>query len=141
MPGLVSPATNPGTKVFVTTLHSDPDRSGPSPLRSLAIGAGLIVAGTGGLILPVLPGWLLIIAGSIVVAGVVPPLKRAVSKVVVSPPLRRVIQGTASSRAGRRLIARAMRTREIRSGLTPSSRWSIMRMLLTRATGGHDERE
>lgn len=122
-----------GTSPSVTSPAISTRPPAAARLRSLAVGLGLMAVGIAGLILPVLPGWLAIIAGVVVIAGVVPPLKRVVSRMVSSGPARRVIEGAAASRAGRLVIARAMRTREIRMGLTSSSRWSIVQLLLHRA--------
>lgn len=129
----VSTSPPAGTSPTVTSPAISTRPPAVARLRSMAVGLGLIGAGIAGLILPILPGWLAIIAGVVVIAGVVPPLKRVVSRVVASGPARRVIEGAAATRAGRLVIARAMRTREIRMGLTSSSRWSIVQLLLHRA--------
>jgi uncharacterized membrane protein YbaN (DUF454 family) len=50
-----------------------------APLRRilrLAIGIGLVILGIIGLILPVMPGWIFLIPGLIILSDFFPPLKR-----------------------------------------------------------------
>lgn len=110
-------------------------------LRSIVGGAVLLAGGFLGLALPVLPGWILIIAGLVVLAGAVPPLRRVVSRGVSTAPAQRIVAETAKSDAGRRLMARAMVLPEVRQGLEPAARWHVLRALLRRGRPAHDERQ
>lgn len=101
-------------------------------LRSLLGGAVLLVLGILGLALPVLPGWILIIAGLVVLAGAVPPLRRLVSRGVTSAPVQRIVAETARSDLGRRVMARALTRPEVRQGLEPRARMRVIRTLLRR---------
>ncbi len=102
-------------------------------LRSLIVGATLLLFGLLGLVLPVLPGWILIIAGTVVIAGAIPSLRRLISSAVTSSPARRVVAAAANHPTGRRLMSKAMARPEIRNGLTTSSRWRLLRVLLEKA--------
>lgn len=102
-------------------------------LRSLIVGATLLLFGLLGLVLPVLPGWILIIAGTVVIAGAIPSLRRLISSAVTSSPARRVVAAAANQPTGRRLMSKAMARPEIRNGLTTSSRWRLLRVLLEKA--------
>jgi uncharacterized membrane protein YbaN (DUF454 family) len=110
-------------------------------VRSLMIGATLIGIGLLGLLLPILPGWILILGGVVALAGAVPALKALVSRVVTSRVAQRVIDETSKSEKGRRLIARALKMEPLRRGLTTSSRWLITRLVLRRSANTQDQGE
>ena len=108
-------------------------------VRAVIVGLILILAGFVGLILPILPGWILIIAGVVVIAGAVPLLQRAVSRVLNSRPVRRIVDGFSSTETGRRMIARALRWTDLRRGLTPDVRTRLVRRLLHQARNDDDD--
>jgi uncharacterized protein YqgC (DUF456 family) len=42
------------------------------------LGAGLVLVGLAGLVLPILPGWIFLIPGLIILGDYIPPIKRLV---------------------------------------------------------------
>lgn len=105
-----------------------------SNVVSVLIGLALIGVGLAGLVLPILPGWLLIIAGLVMLAGVVPPLRRGVSRMVESPLVQRVISEAAKSRGIRKTMGRAMQSPIVRRGLDHACRWRVVNALLEQST-------
>lgn len=57
---------------------SDPPQRGWRAVVRIASGIGLIIVGIIGLILPVMPGWVFIIPGLMILADYYPPIKRLV---------------------------------------------------------------
>lgn len=110
-----------------------------SPSRARAIvenvfsvvgGVALVVVGVAGLVLPILPGWLLILAGVAVLASAVPPVRGLVSKLVTTRAAQAAISGAAQHDGVRRVVTRALQRPLIRRGLTTACRWDVMRLLL-----------
>ena len=110
-------------------------------IRAFVGGIALTTVGVAGLVLPILPGWILIFAGLALLASVVPALRRLASRAAKSPLANRVIGSAARSDTGRRLITFAMRLPTLRSGLTPSARWQVVRTLLREDTDSQSAAE
>lgn len=105
-----------------------------SNVVSVLIGLALIGVGLAGLVLPILPGWLLIIAGLVMLAGVLPPLRRGVSRMVDSSLVQRVISEAAKSPGIRKTMGRAMQLPVVRRGLDHACRWRVVNALLVQST-------
>lgn len=99
-------------------------------LLSVLGGMALVVIGLAGLVLPLLPGWLLIVAGVTVLAGAVPPVRRLVSKLVTTTPAQAALSGAARHDRLRSVISRALQQPVVRRGLTSSCRRQLVRKLL-----------
>lgn len=95
-------------------------------IGDLAVGTILLSAGVAGLALPVLPGWMLIGAGLVIISGRIPTLRSRVNRIMLSRPVAGLVERTASHRAGRQSLARILRARRIRRALLPDTRWAVV---------------
>lgn len=103
----------------------------------VVFGVGAIGVGVAGLILPVLPGWLAIFAGLLVLAGRIPPLRRALSRLVMTEPTQRFLDRLARNPKTRRLMTRALMQTKIREAVESSARMTVVNALVRNA--GSDE--
>ena len=56
--------------------HAVPPQTGWRAIFRIAAGIGLLIVGIIGLILPVMPGWVFVIPGLMILADYFPPVKR-----------------------------------------------------------------
>lgn len=92
----------------------------------LLFGVAALVVGIAGLVLPVLPGWIAIFAGVIVLAGRIPMLRRGLTRLVMTDGCQSVLDRLATNRATRRLMARALMRTEIRRAVDPEARRRVV---------------
>ena len=92
-------------------------------------GVAALVVGVAGLVLPVLPGWLALLAGLIVLAGRIPPLRRLLTRIVLTAPFQRFLTKLATHRATRRMMARGLLRSEVRRAVEPKARWKLVNLL------------
>lgn len=103
-------------------------------IRSVAVGTACFAVGAVGLIIPIIPGIPLLVAGVVAFAGVIGPLRRFISTVLQAPPTTKSIEAVTKSRHMRRGMAMALQTPMFRQGLTATCRQHILRLMLKRAT-------
>lgn len=128
MPDTLTPATSEAES------GSGPAaRSTLATIRDITIGVGLIGLGLLGLVLPVLPGWLLVGAGVIVLAGRVPQLRRAIGSFLSSTIGRRAVTRLSNAERGRQALVRLLRYPPVRRALDTPVRWGVVRRLLKAA--------
>lgn len=92
---------------------------------------GFVAIGVGvaGLILPILPGWLGIFAGLIVLGGRIPPLRRLITRFLMTAPAQALLDRLVAKRQTRRIMARALMRREFRSAVEPVARHTVVNKL------------
>lgn len=117
----------------MTPVDPQPASSTGNPLARLAaavmdliIGLVLIGLGVVGLVLPVLPGWLLIGAGALVLAGRVPALRTAIDWMIARPWVQDSLRRIAARRQGRRPLVRMLKMPVIRRALFPRTRRQLV---------------
>ncbi len=95
----------------------------------VTFGLVALAVGVAGLILPILPGWLAIVAGVVVLAGRIPPLRRALSRAMMTPRMQRVLERLATSEKTRRVMTKALLRTRIREAVDPPARMSVVNLL------------
>lgn len=98
----------------------------------VGFGVGAIAVGVAGLVLPVLPGWLAIIAGVFALSGRIPPLRRFMSRLMMTKPVQATIDRIARNEQARRLMTRALLRTTVREGVDSPARQRIVNTLAQR---------
>ncbi|NNF62994.1 MAG: hypothetical protein HKN07_01935 [Acidimicrobiia bacterium] len=104
-------------------------------VRDLFVGLAALVVGVLGLVLPVLPGWILIFVGLALIAGYVPPLRRALSRLLRTNSAMRSLGTVARRPAARKSFARLMAMRPVRNALDSETRWRTLHSVLKARAG------
>lgn len=99
-------------------------------LRDLVVGIGALVVGVLGLILPVLPGWILIFVGLALIAGYVPPLRRALSRILRTGLATRSLASVANRQWMRKGFAKLLALRSVRNAIDSETRWKTIHGVL-----------
>lgn len=118
---------------FVAQLTPAPNADRTQVIRSVAVGIACFAVGSVGLIIPIIPGIPLLIAGLVAFAGVIGPLRRFISSVLQAPPTTKSIEAVTKSRHMRRGMAMALQSPLFRQGLTATCRQHILHLMLKRA--------
>lgn len=103
--------------------------------RDIVVGLAALVVGVLGLVLPVLPGWILIFVGLALIAGYVPPLRRALSRLLRTNPATRSLTAVANRAATRKGFARLMAMRSVRNAIDSETRWQTLHNVLKARAG------
>ena len=104
-----------------------------SPLAAfwdVTFGCILLVSGLAGLVLPVLPGWLWIIPGLMLVAGRIPPVRRRINDALMSPSGLRLLRRALAVTPIRTSFRRLLRSGRSRRALRFDTRSVVLRELL-----------
>lgn len=108
-------------------------------VRDIVIGLAALFVGVLGLILPVLPGWILIFVGLALIAGYVPPLRRALSRLLLTNPAARSLASVANRSVTRKGFARLMAMRPVRNAIDSETRWRTLNSVLRARAAGDSE--
>ena len=104
-----------------------------SPLAAfwdVTVGSLLLISGLAGLVLPVLPGWLWIIPGLMLITGRIPPVRRRINDALMSPPGLRLLRRGLAVTPIRAAFRRLLRNGPARRALRFDTRSVVLRGLL-----------
>lgn len=110
---------------------AQPDRTVLDTARNVFLGVAAFAVAAAGAIVPVLPGWLFAFIGVLLMGSAIPPLRRAMSRLVVRSG--KFVDRCVAPASGRRLLVRTLQRPSIRSSLEPSARWALINRAAQRA--------
>ncbi len=98
----------------------------------VTFGVLAITAGVAGLALPVLPGWAPIMAGVVLLAGRIPPLRRVLSKAIMLEPCQKLCDRLAENPKMRKVMTKALLRKKVRAAVEPNARRTLVNLLVRR---------
>lgn len=98
----------------------------------VTFGVLAITAGVAGLALPVLPGWAPIMAGVVLLAGRIPPLRRLLSRAIMLEPCQKLCDRIAGNPKMRKVMAKALLRKKVRDAVEPNARRTLVNLLVRR---------
>lgn len=96
----------------------------------VTFGVLAVLAGLAGLVLPFLPGWVPIVAGIVLLAGRIPPLRHLLGRIIMLPPCQRLFEGLARKPRMRKVMAKALLRKKVRAAVEPTARREIVNLLV-----------
>lgn len=99
----------------------------------LALGIVVTLLGIAGLVLPILPGWVAIIGGILLLAVHVPPLRRLVTRLIMTDRVQRLLDKLAAHRRTQKLMTKALLRTQLRDAVEPVARLQLVHILARRA--------
>ncbi len=118
-----------------------PDSSRLALVWDLLLGSLLIGAGVAGLVLPVVPGWIWIIPGAMLVAARIPPLRRRLNDLLVSPRGSEVVRRAVRMDPIRASLKRLLRHDKTRRALRFDTRSVVLKEMLADAAESDESGE
>lgn len=106
-------------------------------LRNLVLGLLALAVAAAGALVPMLPGWVFGFVGLLLLGSAIPPVRRALSRLVVRSG--KVIDRCVSHPQTHRMLVRTLRRPSIRSSLEPAARWAIVNRAAQQSAATDDD--